>query len=176
MATRTITLTVPATWYVGTSHGTEWIYEYQPDTLDRPRPVLPGDGLDVGAVRDALMAALPQMQWAVLSPAGDEVHRVTSEAQAAVLAAVWSVDEPDSAVIVHRLDDNQDWSDECGLTYAHGPDDGLPDDLMDSLAGAGEWLRQAAALARRAPEQGWALDALRREAQAHGHDLTALEG
>lgn len=176
--TRTIPVTVPATWYVGehASDAFDWrIWEYRPDAPDRPRPILGGDGPDADTIRAALMAAMPRMRWAVLAPDGDEIQSVASEAQAWVYARVWSTDEPDPAVVLHRIGDTGDWTDSSGLTYADPDGDGDVLDLMADPASAFAHLLVAQGWARRDSDAAAHHQALRREAAAHGHDLTPLE-
>lgn len=171
-ATRTITIEVPASWYAGEDrYGDSEAWAHMPSRSLGDEPVRDAE------IAALVVAALPRMQWAVMGPSGDEIIPVASEAQAHVLAHVRSQGQPDPAVVLHRLDDDADWADNCGLTYRDPLDEGIVCDLMadgralGTLADAARWVESG-----EDPDAADHYAALRREDRAHGYDLADLEG
>lgn len=170
-ATRTITIEVPASWYAGEDrYGDSEAWAHMPSRSLGDEPVRDAE------IAALVVAALPRMQWGILDEHHPAVDILPSEAQACV-EAVACRQLGDTNVVVHRLDEADPWRDDHGVEYpAERHPVGRHYSMLATRRRASAALDWARSIAAAGGEGGWVLDALRREARAHGYDLADLEG
>jgi hypothetical protein len=109
--TRTITIAVPRHWHADENHyGDLDAWAHQPGATAGDTPVR---DLDLAAV---VVAALPRMTWGILDESREPVDVFPSEAHARIEAAACR-QLGDVNVVVHRLDDGDDWLDDTHIAY-----------------------------------------------------------
>ena len=188
-ATRTVQLTIPATWYVAPdSYGDDAIWDAD-TTLAWPSEVMPERGRDAKTyvtLRAALIAALPRMEWAVYNGASVcTVQPYATEAQARLSARllIGEMDlaleadpaadaDPDAVYVASRLT-GQPWTSE-GLSL-HVEEQLPVCDLMADPTEAAATLAAAVQWAAAEAEGRDHAAALEREGAARGY-LIALGG